>query len=194
MSTVQDIVFVTGNANKLKEVQMILSEESSKINLINESLDLEELQDIDLKAIAVAKCKQATSILGPRKPVFVEDTALVFDEFNGLPGAYIKWFVKSMGLTKIVKMLEPFENKGGDAITTIAFADENGEFYTFQGVTKGTIVPSRGPTTFGWDSIFQPTESEGKTYAEMEKAEKNLISHRGRAFAEFKQFLSTKYN
>lgn len=194
MSTVQDIVFVTGNANKLKEVKMILASESSQINLINEPLDLEEIQDVDLQSIAMAKCKQATAILGPNRPVFVEDTALCFDSFNGLPGAYIKWFVKSMGLAKIVQMLDAFEDKGAKAITTLTYTDGNGNFHTFQGVTEGTIVPSRGPTDFGWDSIFEPRESHGKTYAEMDKADKNLISHRGRAFDEFKAFIAKEFN
>ncbi|CAI4045141.1 hypothetical protein SUVZ_10G2560 [Saccharomyces uvarum] len=188
-----EIVFVTGNANKLKEVQSILAQDANSntktIHLINEALDLEEVQDIDLNAIALAKCKQAVSALGKGKPVFVEDTALRFDEFNGLPGAYIKWFVKSMGLEKIVKMLESFENKNAEAVTTICFADSKGEYHFFQGITKGKIVSSRGPTTFGWDSIFEPLESRDLTYAEMSKDAKNAISHRGKAFAQFKEYL-----
>ena len=138
-----EIVFVTGNANKLKEVQSILTQDvdsnDKTIHLVNEALDLEELQDTDLKAIALAKGKQAVAALGEGKPVFVEDTALSFDEFNGLPGAYIKWFLKSMGLDKIVKMLEPFENKKAEAVTTICFADSQGEYHFFQGITKGRI-------------------------------------------------------
>lgn len=184
----KSIVFVTGNANKLREVQMILSD--ADVALTNEPLDLDELQDSDFSAIATAKLKQAVKILGTGKAVFVEDTALSFDEFNGLPGAYIKWFVKSMGLEKIVKMLEPFTNKAGQAVTTIAYSDEAGEFHVFQGITRGNIVSSRGPTNFGWDSIFEPFESNGLTYAEMNKEAKNVISHRGRAFEKFKSFLA----
>ncbi|CCK71082.1 nucleoside triphosphate pyrophosphohydrolase HAM1 KNAG_0G00240 [Huiozyma naganishii CBS 8797] len=185
---VQDIVFVTGNANKLKEVQMLLS--GSDINLSNEPLDLDELQDTDLQKIAVAKCQQAVQVLGAGKPVFVEDTALTFQEFNGLPGAYIKWFLKSMGLEKIVQMLDNFPNKSAQAITTIAYADSEGKIHVFEGITDGKIVPARGPTAFGWDPIFEPLESHGQTYAEMTKEDKNVISHRGRAFAKFNQFLS----
>ena len=63
-----EIVFVTGNANKLKEVQSILTQEvdnnNKTIHLINEALDLEELQDTDLNAIALAKGKQAVAALG----------------------------------------------------------------------------------------------------------------------------------
>lgn len=188
-----EITFITGNVNKLKEVQMLLAPEHSAteppFTLVNQELDLDEVQDSSLEAIAMHKCRQAASIVGPNTPVFVEDTALCFDEFNGLPGAYIKWFVKSMGLAKIVKMLGPFDNKTAQAVTTIAYADGKGEFHTFQGVTRGTIVDSRGPLTFGWDAIFEPLEATGTTYAEMEKSAKNKISQRGRAFAKFKQYL-----
>ncbi|CAL9728835.1 inosine triphosphate pyrophosphatase [Monosporozyma unispora] len=185
----RDIVFVTGNANKLKEVKMLLASET--LNLTNEPLDLDELQDTNLVSIATDKCKQAIKILGPGKEVFVEDTALTFDEFNGLPGAYIKWFVKSMGLDKIVKMLDSFENKGAEAITTIAYADSKGEIHIFQGITKGKIVPSRGSLNFGWDSIFEPLDTPNLTYAELSKEEKNKISHRAKAFEHFKAYLDT---
>ncbi|SJM82534.1 probable Inosine triphosphate pyrophosphatase [Zygosaccharomyces bailii] len=187
-----EIVFITGNQNKLKEVQMLLAPcegEPAPFTLTNKALDLMEVQDASLEAISLAKCEQALNVLGKGTAVFVEDTALSFDEFNGMPGAYIKWFLKSMGLEKLVKILEPFENKGAAAVTTITYADSNGKMYSFQGITKGRIVPSRGPTTFGWDSIFEPLESMGKTYAEMEKKDKNLISHRGKAFKKFKHFL-----
>ena len=48
---------------------------------------------------------------------------------------------------------------------------------TFVGRTSGRIVAARGPTDFGWDPVFQPDGFEG-TYAEMDKAVKNTISHR----------------
>lgn len=183
---------MTGNENKLKEVKMLLAPHEGAVppfTVRNKALDLMEVQDASLEAIALAKCKQALDVLGKGHPVFVEDTALSFDSFNGMPGAYIKWFLQSMGLEKLVKMLQPFENKGAAAVTTIAYADSLGKMHTFQGITKGYIVPSRGPTTFGWDSIFEPLEGQGKTYAEMDKKDKNMISHRGKAFEKFKQFL-----
>ncbi len=48
------------------------------------------------------------------------------------------------------------------------------------GRVAGRIVPARGPKDFGWDPVFEVTESVGlgETYAEMDKAVKNSISHR----------------
>lgn len=182
------IVFVTGNVNKLKEVKTLL--EGINYELVNEPLDLVEVQDSELELIAKAKVAQAIEELGPGTRVFVEDTALCFNAMNGLPGAYVKWFVQKMGLEKMVQSLNAFEDKTGTAVTTIAYSDAKGQIHVFQGCTDGTIVAKRGPETFGWDCIFEPFNT-GKTYAEMTKPEKNLISHRGKAFAKFKDFLAT---
>lgn len=79
-------------------------------------------------------------------------------------------------------MLVGFENKKAKAICTLGYAAGPGEkVILFQGVETGTIVEPRGKAGFGWDSIFQPDEADGKTYAEMTVEEKNAISHRGRA-------------
>lgn len=48
----------------------------------------------------------------------------------------------------------------------------------FEGRTEGTIVPARGPSNFGWDPIIE-IKGTGKTYAEMEAEEKNLVSRAG---------------
>ena len=58
----------------------------------------------------------------------------------------------------------------------------------FVGRTEGRIVPARGPTDFGWDPVFEP-EGGAETYAEMDKAAKNKISHRYRALDKFRAFM-----
>ena len=47
----------------------------------------------------------------------------------------------------------------------------------FVGRTEGRVVPARGPAAFGWDPIFEP-EGFQETYAQLDKAVKNTISHR----------------
>ena len=63
----------------------------------------------------------------------------------------------------------------------------------FEGKTDGTIVAPRGPTDFGWDPVFQPDGFE-QTYAEMDKATKNTISHRYRALDKLRAFLVAEYS
>ncbi|ABN67137.1 inosine triphosphate pyrophosphatase, putative / HAM1 family protein [Scheffersomyces stipitis CBS 6054] len=191
MSTV---TFVTGNANKLKEVIAILSGSQSEggeskvgnFTIVNKSLDLDELQG-SIEEVTIHKAKSAAEILGG--PVLVEDTCLGFTAFNDLPGPYIKWFVKSVGLQGLVDMLYKFEDKSAKAICTFGYCEGPGKpVQLFQGITKGSIVESRGPTNFGWDSIFQP-DGFDKTYAELDKEIKNSISHRFRALDKLRDFL-----
>ncbi|CAI5759911.1 unnamed protein product [Candida verbasci] len=185
------ITFVTGNENKLKEVVAILSgspndSKVGKFTIVNKSLDLDEIQGT-IEEVTIHKAKSAAQIING--PVLVEDTCLGFEEFNNLPGPYIKWFVKNLGLQGIVKMLSGFENKSANAICTFGYCKgPNEKVELFQGITKGSIVDSRGPTNFGWDSIFQP-ENYNQTYAEMDKVEKNKISHRFKALDKLKNYL-----
>ncbi|AAS53796.1 AFR425Cp [Eremothecium gossypii ATCC 10895] len=183
-----NLVFVTGNANKLREVRQLLGGAALPYPLVNEPLDLDEVQAASLDAIALHKCRSAAARLPPGTPVFVEDTALCFDALGGLPGAYIKWYVQAMPLCDIASMLDAFPAKTARAVTTVAYCDAAGAFHTFSGTTTGRIVPPRGPTDFGWDAIFEPA-GEDKTYAEMDKDKKNAISHRGKAFAAFREHL-----
>ncbi|KAK9451182.1 inosine triphosphate pyrophosphatase-like protein [Limtongia smithiae] len=180
------VTFVTGNANKLKEVQAIMSE---TVELTNKSLDLDELQGTIFE-VAEAKCKRAASIIGG--PVLVEDTALGFTAYGGLPGPYIKWFMEKIGHAGLNNMLTAYDDKSAQAICTFAFSEGPGhEVKFFQGVQNGIIVPARGPPGFGWDPCFQPDGYE-QTYAEMPKELKNTISHRFQALQLLKEFLATR--
>ncbi|CAK7895077.1 inosine triphosphate pyrophosphatase [[Candida] anglica] len=190
------ITFVTGNANKLKEVVAILSNGSTdgsasvgKFTITNEKLDLEEVQGT-IEEVTIHKAKSAAKIMNG--PVLVEDTCLGFNAFKNLPGPYIKWFVEAIGLTGLVDMLYKFEDKSANAICTFGYCEgPDAEVKLFQGVTKGNIVDSRGPTNFGWDSIFEP-EGYTETYAEMDKKIKNTISHRFKALDLLRDFLQSQ--
>lgn len=83
------------------------------------------------------------------------------------------------------------------ALCVFSYTDGEGEpIYTFAGRTDGRIVPARGDSGFGWDAIFEPNheEGKGKTYGEMTKEEKNLISHRYKALALLQKHLMEKYS
>lgn len=165
----------------------MLEGEEMRVNVVNRALDLDEVQG-SMEEVTRHKTLQAADIV--QGPVFVEDTCLGFDALGGLPGAYIKWFVQGCGLDGLVKMLAGFEDKTAHAITTFGYCEGPGhEVVLFTGDTKGTIVDSRGPTTFGWDAVFQPDGFE-TTYAEMAGDAKNKISHRSKAMKKLKEFLS----
>lgn len=120
----------------------------------------------------------------------MEDTCLAFKALNELPGPYIKWFVESIGLDGLNKILYKYDDKSADAICTFGFCEGPGkDVILFQGRTEGNIVPSRGPTDFGWDSIFEP-KGYDKTYAELDKSVKNSISHRFKALDKLRDYLT----
>lgn len=184
------LTFITGNKNKLKEVQQILPDDFP-FELVANKLDLPELQG-DPKEIAREKCRLAAKDI--EGPCFTEDTCLAFDALNGMPGPYIKWFLEKCGHDGLNAMLAGYEDKSATASTLLAFTmGENEEIHVFEGNTKGKIVPPRGSLEFGWDPIFEPDEGKGLTYAEMTKTAKNEISHRGRALGQFCKFVAEKY-
>ncbi|PKI82392.1 adenylate kinase [Malassezia vespertilionis] len=170
---VREITFVTGNANKLREVQQILNASGdAQWTLTSRELDVSEVQGTT-QQVALAKCRSAALQL--QGPCLTEDTALLFHGMRGLPGPYIKDFLKGLGLHGLNKMLQGFEDKSATALCTFAFSHGPGhEPVLFEGATQGTIVPPRGETQFGWDPIFEAAES-GKTFAEMDGAEKNAV-------------------
>lgn len=186
------ITFVTGNQNKLEEVQRILGEGGGlPFNITNYKLDLPELQG-DVIEIAKEKCSVAAKEM--RGPVITEDTSLCFVALNDLPGPYIKWFLEKCGHDGLNKMIEGYDDKSGYAQTIVAFCPgPDQEVTVFEGKTLGTIVPARGKLDFGWDPIFEPNEGEGKTYAEMTKEEKDVISHRSRAFTKLRDFFQDEH-
>ncbi|KAJ1661827.1 acetyl-coenzyme A synthetase 2 [Coemansia sp. RSA 1813] len=180
------LTFVTGNKNKLREMQELLH---SIVDLHSRAVDLEEIQGTT-QQVAVAKCKQAAAIIGG--PVITEDVGLGFNAMNGLPGAYIKWFLKELQPSGLVRMLAGFDDKSGFAVCTIAYCEgPDHEPILFEGVHHGTIVEPRGPPVFGWNPIFQP-DGMDQTYAEMSDEAKNKCSHRFLAVEKLKAFLTTQ--
>ncbi|KAF2158137.1 Ham1-like protein [Myriangium duriaei CBS 260.36] len=177
-----ELHFITGNAKKLAEVQAILS--TAGVKLTSQSIDLPELQGT-IEEITTDKCKRAADVV--KGPVLVEDTCLCFNAFNELPGPYIKWFLKSLGVQQLHRLLAGFDDKSAQAVCTFGYCEGPGhDVIIFQGRTDGKIVEARGPTDFGWDACF---EYEGQTYAEMRGPEKNKISHRGRALAKLTEWM-----
>jgi len=182
------LVFITGNANKLREVKEILCGPSSAITLDSKNLNVPEVQGTT-QEVAFEKCKAAAALNGG--PCITEDTALCFEALNGLPGPYIKTFLDRIGLDGLVKLVQGFDTNKAYALCTFAYCEGPGhDPIIFEGRTDGHIVPKRGDNRFGWDPIFE-VDGHGKTFAEMLPVEKNEISHRSRALKKLKEHLES---
>ncbi|CAF3165679.1 unnamed protein product [Rotaria socialis] len=184
------VTFVTGNKNKLAEVQAILGDVLP--NLRSEAVDLPEYQG---EAEDITKEKAIFAAQRINGPVLVEDTSLCFNALHGLPGPYIKWFLEKLGHDGLNKMLAAYDDKTAYAQCTFAFCAKPSDIpIIFTGRCPGRIVPARGPNTFGWDPVFQPDNELGqpgdKTFAEMDKSIKNRISHRSRSLQLVKDYFA----
>lgn len=175
---IEKLKFVTGNPNKIREAQEILG-----FDLDHAEIDLEEIQTFDIRAAVTAKVNQAWETL--KCPVMVEDSGLIFTSWNGLPGALVKWFEKTVGCEGLLRMLKDFDDRKAFAVCMVAIHDGN-EVRIAEGRVQGQISETmRGDNGFGWDVIFIP-DGHSRTYAEMDHKEKNSISHRRLAIEEIK--------
>lgn len=173
------MLLITQNENKVREFEEILG---FKIEF--QSLDLEEIQEVEIEKVSEDKAKKAYQIVN--EPVVVEDIGLFFDELNGLPGALIKWFEKRLSYNQICNLIQ--KNRGATAKICISYFNGK-ELQQFLGEIRGSIALNpRGENGFGWDSIFIP-EGYVKTFGEMEKEEKNSISMRRIALQKLKKTL-----
>jgi XTP/dITP diphosphohydrolase len=169
-------LFVTSNPDKAREAAEILGVELRSI-----ALDLPELQDLDVAQVAAAKAAAAREALGaPDSPILVEDSGLVVEAWNGLPGALTKWFLASVGNEGILRMISGEEDRSARAVCAVAVAFADGSKRVSLGEVGGMIAPEpRGSGGFGWDPIFIP-EGHSETYAEL-GPRKHEDSHRVRA-------------
>lgn len=179
---IKDLVFVTGNKGKAEEAQAILG---FPIEVV--SLELDEIQSLDLQEIVTHKVNQAYKEV--KKPVFVDDVGLEVVEWNGFPGPFIKFLLKAGGNDLLLKMVATLENKTVIAKACIGYHDGT-NVHTFVGEVNGQIVKPQGEGGWGWDPIFLPEHSK-LTYGMMDPEEKNKISHRRTALEKFKEFLQT---
>lgn len=177
------IKFVTGNAMKLREVEAILSQNGLPLPLEQCDLDLDEYQGV-AEDIAAAKCRLAAEATGGA--AMIDDTSLCLEALGGMPGPYIKWFSH----VDLPRVLEGYECKRAYAQSCVAFSVGPGSVpLVFTGRAHGVIVDApRGAGGFGWDACFKP-DGHDATFAEMDAATKNGISHRSRALEQLSNYL-----
>ncbi|MDB5176597.1 MAG: inosine triphosphate pyrophosphatase isoform [Candidatus Saccharibacteria bacterium] len=177
-----EIFLVTSNPNKLKEWQQIIP---PNITMDIADVDLIEIQSDNPEEIITDKARRAYEIVG--KPVVVEDVEAGLEKLNGLPGPFIKFFIKKMG-DDVLYQLAGQEGERATISCSIAYYDGE-RMLTVRGDVPGTIVAPRGAAGFGFDITFAP-DGQTQTYAEMDDEKKNSLSHRHKAI----QLLVEKLN
>ena len=130
-----------------------------------------------------------------RFPALADDSGLVVDALGGEPGVHSARYSgpeaddatnNAKLLTALEDMLE--EDRVARFHCTMVYIDETGMPTAAMGMCQGRIaLEPRGEGGFGYDPLFLPDETPGRTMAELDLDEKNRISHRGRAL----RFLQT---
>ncbi|RSD13732.1 RdgB/HAM1 family non-canonical purine NTP pyrophosphatase [Amycolatopsis eburnea] len=185
------LLLATRNAKKLGELRRILSAEGiSGIEVLGLA-DVPEFPEApetapDFEGNAVAKARDAVAATG--LPAIADDSGLAVDALNGMPGVLsARWSGRhgddEANLDLVLGQLGdvPDERRGAQFVCAAALVLASGEETVVRGEWRGSLVRARrGTNGFGYDPIFQP-DGESRTSAEMEPAEKDALSHRGRA-------------
>jgi non-canonical purine NTP pyrophosphatase (RdgB/HAM1 family) len=169
-----NITLVTGNGNKLKELQSIAP---AGLQLKSQDIDLPEIQSLDLHEIVEDKVKKAYAVV--QGPVIVEDVSTGLDDFDGLPGPFYKFFSLKRGNEVLLELAKISSNKVTVRCLAAYYDGEN--LLYGEGILRGKVVEPRGENGFGFDPVIVP-EGKTRTMAEMLSDQKNELSHRGQAF------------
>ena len=179
-----DLVFATHNANKLKEVSLLLPKTIRLISL--EDLGChEEIPETEstLEANAQLKADYISHHYGIS--CFADDTGLIIDALNGAPGVHSARFAgeekdSEKNMEKVLFELKNITSRTARFKTAIAL-NLNKKSILFEGLVEGTITKEKkGAEGFGYDPIFIPIGYD-QTFAQLPIQIKNEISHRGKA-------------
>ncbi len=190
------IVFATNNPHKLQELRQMLGDryEILGLNDIGCHEDIPETGDF-IEENAQIKARYVKEHYG--FDCFSDDTGLEIDAMNGEPGVHSARFAgpghnSEANIDKVLFRMLGVTKRTARFRTAIALLQGN-EMHMFEGKVEGVILTERrGQGGFGYDSIFQPLEGDGSTFAQMSPEEKNRISHRGRAVARLVEFLNSQ--
>jgi XTP/dITP diphosphohydrolase len=187
-----EIIFASNNLNKIREINNILGNSFTLLSLqdLNMNEDIPE-NEMTLEGNALYKARYIFKTA--RKNVFADDTGLEVEALNGRPGVHSARFAgekkdSDANIEKLLSLLKNETNRNARFRTVIALILDGRE-YLFEGTVTGKIIKERrGKQGFGYDPVFIPV-GKSVTFAEMGLEEKNMISHRARAFEKLKHFL-----
>lgn len=180
------LAIATNNQHKLQEIRAILGdsfEELLSLKDLGIDVDVEET-GTTLEENALIKARAILALSGIA--TLADDTGLMVDALNGAPGVYSARYAgeehnDAKNRALLLKNLDGVKDRSAHFATVIALCYPDGKTLTASGRVNGEILLSeRGTECFGYDSLFFSTEL-GKTFAEATQAEKNSVSHRGRA-------------
>lgn len=184
----QRLVVASSNQGKIAELIDLLGD---RFEVEPRPADLAEtIEDGEtLEANAQKKAAEVTAHTGTT--ALADDTGLFVAALDGRPGVHTARYASVDGeraagdqanIDKLLGELAQADDRSAEFRTVIAVTGSDGSCTMATGVVKGRIAEAvTGERGFGYDPVFIPDEGDGRTFAQMSRAEKGLISHRGRA-------------
>ncbi|MBL3564165.1 RdgB/HAM1 family non-canonical purine NTP pyrophosphatase [Rhodovulum sulfidophilum] len=185
------LLVATHNSGKLEEIADLLKPFGISVTGAAEH-DLPEPEETEDTFVGNARIKAHAAAKATGLPALADDSGLAVDALDGAPGVYTADWAETgsgrdfpMAMEKVWTRLEEAnapEPRNAQFCCTFVLAWPDGHDEVFEGRMPGRIVwPMRGDQGHGFDPIFQP-DGHDITFGEMDRWEKNRISHRARAF------------
>ncbi|RBQ14884.1 non-canonical purine NTP pyrophosphatase, RdgB/HAM1 family [Spongiactinospora rosea] len=185
------LVLATRNPGKIAELRRILADAGLPVTLVglDDFPEIGEIAETGLTFAENALIKAHAVARGSGLPAIADDSGLCVDALNGMPGVFsARWSGRhgddAANLDLLLAQIGdvPEGRRGGHFACAAALALPSGQERVVEGALEGVIIDApRGSGGFGYDPIFVP-KGETRTTAELSPAEKDAISHRGRAF------------
>ncbi len=184
------IVLATGNKNKVKELKKILKDFPVEIKCLQDYRSLPSVIEdgATFEDNAYKKASHYAKILG--LPALADDSGLVVDALNGEPGVYSARYSGENATdwencNKLLKEMDGVTDRKARFKCVLSLATPSGPALTWEGSCEGEItLERRGESGFGYDPVFYYKPLE-QTFSEISMEDKNRVSHRGKAMAEF---------
>ena len=176
------LVLATRNEHKLRELGRML--DGVALESLPESVTLPPEDGDTFAENALGKARAAARALG--RPAIADDSGIEAEALGGAPGIRsARYAGPAAGDAENLAKLRAEAAAGSRLryVCVMAYAGPGGEERTFEGACGGTLADdARGSGGFGYDPAFLPDDiPDGRTMAELSDAEKDAISHRGRA-------------
>lgn len=183
------IVFATGNAHKLQEINEIA--QGTDIEFVLPPQGFEPVENGEtFEENSLIKAREAARLSGMIS--LADDSGLCVEALNGAPGIHSARYADTAQarIDKLLYAIKNANNRKAKFVCAMTLVDESGNIlFQTRGECHGDIAKEQsGLNGFGYDPIFI-VEGTSKSMAQMSEEEKNEISHRGRALRKILEFL-----
>lgn len=184
------IHLATGNAHKAQEFQRLADESGLPVRIMSAAKMPEVAEDTGtFVGNARKKAAALKALLPPEAWVLADDSGVCVEALGGAPGVESAYYAgpqhdSAANLGKLAEEMRgvPDGRRGAYFLCVLVLLGPDGTEQAFEGRCEGTLRHEpAGGNGFGYDPLFEPA-GYTKTYAELDEATKNKISHRGQAW------------